>query len=314
MKKVSFVKNAERTGGTKYYGIYRAKCLNNSDPKGQGRVLAHIYVRDGELNYNESTHNWIPVLSPYGGVRGMGFYMIPPIHADGFVIFEQGSPRTPVWVGTYPFAPVREVEEEASKKVGYTVVKTLPTVPDELNSDPTKIIIKTQYPALNDPAPESDSNKIENLIIMDETKLELVHVNQPEYSYKPGGVSTADATSYIKLADGIIELGVKDVSGRLQSIQITTDGIKMESSMGDYVQVKDGSIQIKGSDQCQIKIEAIENGAVVINGRQVMLDGETIILGPPGALGGGSVVTTQSICPFVGLPIHQGSSKVLIGV
>ena len=70
-------------GRRDYYGAYRARCLNNNDPVGLGRILVHIYIRDGNLTYDESTHQWIPVLSPFGGVKGMGFYMIPPIHALG---------------------------------------------------------------------------------------------------------------------------------------------------------------------------------------------------------------------------------------
>jgi hypothetical protein len=57
------------TSKTIYYGIYRARCLNNNDPMGLGRVLAHIYSRDGSLSYDESSHTWVPVLSPYGGLR-----------------------------------------------------------------------------------------------------------------------------------------------------------------------------------------------------------------------------------------------------
>lgn len=311
-KSLGYVRSASPKSVSKYYGIYRAKCLDNNDPRAQGRILAHIYVRDGQLNYEEQSHQWIPVLSPYGGLSGMGLFMIPPIHADGFVIFEAGDTRKPVWIGAYPFAPAREIEEDASRRAGYAVIKTTPTVPVEMGGDYTKIVLKTQYPPQADPNIDNDSNTIENMIIMDETKLELFHVNQSNYEYKEGGVSSSDSCSFIRLLDQSVEIGVKTAEGKTYSIQVTGDGIRFSSDLGDYIQITDGRIQIIGTDASQIKIQATENGSVIINSKTTVVDGESIILGPPGAQGGGAVVTTQSVCPFVGFPVHQGSSKVMV--
>jgi hypothetical protein len=311
-KSLRQIRGASPQEVSKYYGIYRAKCLNNNDPRGQGRILVHIYVRDGRLNYEEQSHQWIPVLSPYGGLSGMGLFMIPPIHADGFVIFEAGDTRKPVWIGAYPFAPTREVDSQASQRAGYAVIKTTPTVPIEMGGDYTKIILKTQYPPQSDPDITSDTNTIENVILMDETKLELFHVNQSSYEYKEGGVSSSDSSSFIRLLDQSVEIGVKTSDGKTYAIQVTADGIRFSSNLGDYIQISDGRIQIVGTDAAQIKIEAKENGSVTIDSKNTVLDGESIILGPPGAAGGAAVVTTQSICPFVGFPVHQGSTKVMV--
>lgn len=311
-KRLGATKTASSQQSSKYYGIYRAKCLNNNDPRSQGRILVHVYVRDGPLNYDEDTHQWIPVLSPYGGLSGMGLFMIPPIHADGFVIFEAGDTRKPVWIGAYPFAPIREIDEDLSKRAGYAVIKTTPTVPIEMGGDATKIVLKTQYTTAENPNIDSDENSIENMIIMDETKLEMFHLNQQVFEHKESGSSSADSCSFIRLLDGSVEIGVKAPDGKTNSIQITADGVKISSNLGDYIMVSDGRIQIIGTDAAQIKIEAVEEGSVVILSKTTVVDGESIILGPPGAQGGGSVVTTQSICPFVGLPIHQGSSKVMV--
>lgn len=299
-------------GEQKYYGIYRAKCINNRDPLGRGRILAHIYLRDGALSYSEQSHQWIPVLTPYGGLRGMGMSMVPPLHADGFVIFEEGNTSMPVWIGAYPFAPLREVDEEASRKAGYTVINTLPTIPAEQAQDPTRIVIKTQYPSIEDPLPESNENVVENTIIMDESKLELFHINKNVYEYQEGGTGGSPG-SFIRLGDASIDMGVRGPDGRVFAISITGENINLSSSAGDQISISDNSIKIKGTDQGQIAVEAVENGSIVLNGRNVTVDGEQIIVGPPGALGGGGIVNTQSICPFVGLPIHQGSSKAIVG-
>jgi hypothetical protein len=305
--------SSPRTGGTKYYGIYRAKCINNQDPRSLGRILAHIYKRDGNLSYQEDIHQWIPVLSPYGGVKGMGFYMIPPIHAEGFVIFEEGISTRPVWIGTFPYAPTREIDEEASEAAGYGIVRVRPTVPAELENDPTKIVLKTQYPALSDPDPESNENKVENVITMDESKLELVHVHQGEYEYSPGGVSTGNASSFITMSDTSIVMGVRAADGRVFQIQIDAEGIRLISDLGDIISISDGSIQISGTDQSQIYIRAKDNGSILLEGKQVIADGEQLVLGPPGATGGGGVITSDCICPLTGLPTHIGSGKTIIG-
>jgi len=297
----------------KYYGIYRARCIDNSDPRGLGRVLVHIYTRDGNLSYQEDIHQWVPVLSPYGGLKGMGFYMIPPIHAEGFVIFEAGSPSSPVWIGTFPYAPAKEIDEEATRAAGYGIVKVTPTIPPELENDPTTIVLKTQYPALGNPDVESDDNKVENLIKMDEEALELVHINQNEYEYSPGGVSSASASSYIRLTDNAITLGVKGEEGKVYEIQIDSTGIRMISDLGDTIAIADGEITIQGTDTSQINIRAMDNGSINVNGKQVILDGEQIIVGPPGATGGGGVVTSDCICPFTGLPTHVSSGKTIVG-
>lgn len=297
----------------RYYGIYRAKCLNNADPEGRGRILAHIYIRDGQLSYSENSHQWVPVLTPYGGIRGMGMSMSPPIHADGFVIFEEGMPNTPVWIGAYPFAPLREVDEDASSTAGYTVIKTYPTTPPEQAQDPTRIVIKTQYPSLQDPSPESDDNAVENAIIMDENQLQLFHVNRDAYEYSEGGVGTGTPGSYIRLADSSIELGVTGQDGRTFNITIDSESIRLASSQGDQIQLTDGRIQIIGTDQSQVSITALENGSVTVNGKIVTVDGEQLIIGPPGAAGAGGTITTQCICPFTGLRTHVGSSKTIIG-
>lgn len=295
-----------------YYGIYRAKVLDNADPRNQGRVLLHIYAIDGEFNYTEDQHNWVPVLSPYGGISQMGLYMIPPIHAEGYVIFEEGNVNKPVWIGTYPFSAVTEVDEEASKSAGYTVLKQVPTIPPEL-TDPTRVIWKTQYLSKDNPEPDSDQNKVENIIVMDEKVLELVHVTQSEYKYEQGGVGKGNACSFFSLGENSVSIGVKGADSKVHQINITNKGIKLETPLGDTIQMTDGNIQLKGSQQCQIQIEALDAGSIIINGKQVLVDGENIIAGPPGSNGGGGVVTCDTVCPFVGLPIHIGSSKLIAG-
>lgn len=305
--------NAMSSTDTNYYGVYRAKCINNKDPEGLNRILVHIYEIDGELTYTEEGHDWIPVLSPYGGLPQMGLFMVPPLHAEGFVIFEKGNYTKPMWLGSYPFGADTVVDEEASEKLGYTVVDVKPTVPQESGGDPTRVIWKTQYPSLDAPDVESDKNPVENLIVMDEKKLQLLHVNQGAYNYSPGGVSPAQASSSATFGDGSIKFSVTTPQGNENFIEITAGGITAKIATGEQVKLTPGKINVTGAKETTIRLESKAGGSVIMEGKTVLADGEQIIWGPPGASGGGGCVTNDSVCPFVGLPIHIGSSKTTVG-
>lgn len=298
---------------TKYYGVYRAKCINNQDPEGRNRILVHIYEMDGELSYTEGDHNWVPVLSPYGGAPQMGLFMLPPIHAEGFVIFEAGNYSKPMWLGSYPFGAETTIDEEASEELGYTVVDVKPTIPPEAGDDPTRVIWKTQYPSLQNQDVESDKNPVENLIVMDEKKLQLLHVNQGAYTYSPGGVSPGDASSSATFGDGSIKFSVMTPQGKENFIEITASGITAKISSGEQIKLTPGKINITGGKKATIRIDSKSGGSVITEAKTVISDGESIIMGPPGATGGGGCVTNDSVCPFVGLPIHIGSSKTTVG-
>jgi hypothetical protein len=306
--------NPARNPELKYYGIYQAKCLNNLDPMDMGRVLVHIYRRDGDLNYDEQSHQWVPVLSPYGGNSKMGFFMLPPIHADGFVIFEDGSPNRPVWIGTYAFPPKLEIDVEASNTAGYTVFKKEATTPQETQGDPTRIVLKTQYMPVEDPNISSDTNKVENLLIMDESKLELVHVNQDQYKFDAGGITSNTARAYVKLEDSTVTLGVRNKDGEVHEIQVSEKGITIRTNDGGLFSMSNGFIELLGTEKTKTKINIKSLvGAVEVFSKQVLVDGEQIIQGAVGQQGGGGVVTCDTICPFVGKAIHLGSTKTIMG-
>jgi hypothetical protein len=290
------------------FGLYGAKVIDNNDPDGTGRVLVHIYRRDGVFNYSPQGHTWVPVLSPYGGNREMGMFMLPPIHAEGFVMFEGGDPLQPVWVGAYPLSPKTSVDEDASNQAGITIFKTAPTIPPEAAGDPTTAIIKTQYPGVKTPDIEDDVNRVENLIVMNEKKMEFAHINQTDYTYNRTGIDDSYVRSYITLKDNSLAIGVRNSDGEVHEISVTSSGIKFQTADGGYVQMSNGSIEISGAAETKITIKT--PGAIEINGKQVMFDGESLLLGPLGDQGGAGVVTSDAICPYVGFNCMVGSSKL----
>jgi hypothetical protein len=295
------------------YGIYAAKVIDNIDPENQGRILVHIYKRDGTLNYSKQNHTWVPVLSSYGGNREMGMYMLPPIHSEGYVIFEEGDPKQPVWIGSYPFSVLYSVDEEATEQAGVTIFKSEPSIPPEMASDPTRAIIKTQYSSLKNPEVDNDENVVENLIVMDESKLELNHINPDHYIYKKSGIDDSFARSYLKLENNSITMGVRSGDDSVHEISITSAGITLTTNDGANISMTEGGIQINGSNLSETKITMKTPGPIEINGKKVLVDGENIIVGPIGDNGGGGAVTSDVICPFAGFNCMAGSSKTIIG-
>lgn len=312
-RKLSPSEGARSNEGTKYYGVYKAKCIDNNDPDGLNKILVHIYGIDGEFNYSEENHRWIPVLSPFGGIPQMGLFMVPPIHSDGYVIFEGGKAGRPVWIGSFPFANRQIVDEEASKEAGYTIMRVEPTIPPEMQGDPTRVILKTQYPSLDNPDQTSNENPIENLLIMDESKLQLLHVNSTNYEYTDGGISQAQPSASVTLSDSSIRLGVTAANGTENFIEISNAGIQLSIGSGETINMGNKSVSIRGNKESTIELTSPNGGSVMINGTRVIFDGEKIISGPPGATGGGGAVTNDAICPFTGMATHVGSVKTIIG-
>jgi uncharacterized protein involved in type VI secretion and phage assembly len=78
-----------------FYGKYRGKVTDNSDPLMQGRIRARV-----PAVYGEDISGWALPCSPYAG-KGVGFYFIPPVHANVWIEFENGNPDYPIWTGCF---------------------------------------------------------------------------------------------------------------------------------------------------------------------------------------------------------------------
>lgn len=256
-----------QTEQTKYYGVYRAHIISNNDPLGVGRVQVHIFIRDGPLSYDTASHQWIPVLSPYGGLSQMGLFLAPPIGAEGYVTFEAGDPNLPVWNGSFANFNVTTLNQQATTAAGYGVVQVQPTIPPEIGSDASRIVWKTQNFTQNNPDPTSNSNPVENVLLMDNTQFTIQHVNQSAYQYSPGGITTGTPGSYIKLSDTSITLGVLSADNKRYEISVTNASITLTTNQGDQIILQDGFIKIKGSDTAQIQILGKNNGSLDKIGR-----------------------------------------------
>jgi uncharacterized protein involved in type VI secretion and phage assembly len=79
----------------KYFGKYRAVCVNNIDPM----RMARIQVSVPDVTGSRPT-TWAMPCLPVAG-NSMGIVAVPPRGAGVWVEFEQGDPDYPIWVGCY---------------------------------------------------------------------------------------------------------------------------------------------------------------------------------------------------------------------
>ena len=80
-------------GKTKYYGLYRASVVNNIDPLLQGRILVTV-IEPGGLFPSSWANPCVPVAGKQSGV-----FVLPAINSGVWIMFEEGDPDQPVWLG-----------------------------------------------------------------------------------------------------------------------------------------------------------------------------------------------------------------------
>lgn len=133
-----------------FYGKYRGKVVDNDDPSKLGRIRAKVpHVLHDEIS------GWATPCTPYAG-KNVGFFFIPPIDANVWIEFENGSQHYPIWSGC--FWGTDELDKD--------------------KADPKKKMIKTDFATItiNDDS-FSQEVKIETTndlnIIMDTSGIEL---------------------------------------------------------------------------------------------------------------------------------------------
>lgn len=132
---------SDNSGGTnthsqpeRYFGIYRAICVDPIDPKKSGRIKVWIPA----LNYTkfEDTDGmWAMPCTPYAGsnlekinekVSDFGSLYIPPKDAYVYVFFEDGDPSKPRYFGGLIIEGGIPTEQQAGDEYWkkHTVIKS----------------------------------------------------------------------------------------------------------------------------------------------------------------------------------------------
>lgn len=76
---------------TNLYGLYRGTVVTTLDPLGLGRLQVNVPSAMGA-----SDLSWARPCMPYSG-----WFMLPPTGTLVWVMFEEGNPADPVWMGIF---------------------------------------------------------------------------------------------------------------------------------------------------------------------------------------------------------------------
>lgn len=80
----------------KYYGKFRGFVVDNQDPQKRARLKLRIpsVLADAETG-------WALPCLPFGGLAGMGLFLVPEVDTQVWVEFEEGEITRPIWTGTF---------------------------------------------------------------------------------------------------------------------------------------------------------------------------------------------------------------------
>jgi hypothetical protein len=193
----------------------------------------------------------------------------PPIGAHGYVMYPGGDLKTiPVWMGAAVVTADTNSMKNANAKR---------TVAPEL-TDPTDFLIKTQYTTKRNQTLNTQANKVENFVKLNEEAIVLAHVRQDDYTnytysepnilnqpvnslvikndsitinLKHRGNSASNSNNLIISENGI-ELNFKSQQAT-SSIKLTTDGIKLDVNGKNSINIgTDGIIKIDSEKEIQL--------------------------------------------------------------
>lgn len=85
----------------RYYGVYIGKIEDTNDPEILGRVKVRVSaINTDKAKIPTSALPWAHFVSLGGGDPDHGDYKVPPVGAQVAVIYMQGDPHFPFWIGT----------------------------------------------------------------------------------------------------------------------------------------------------------------------------------------------------------------------
>lgn len=218
----------------RYYGMYRATCIDNKDPEEQGRIR----VRIPSITLNNTHPIWAWPVVPWAG-KDSGFFVVPDIDDPVMVCFENGDSRYPMWVGGY--WPKVEGANYA------------PTETYNKDGKPTKRIFKTKagHELSFEDDPENQSVKI---VWHDAAK--------DKYSFfaftNDGSVQFANHKGCfmeLRATDDDERTLIMDKSGNL--ITQDKDGTKVVDKNGNVFELKKDTIQLIGTKDFVVNVPTI---------------------------------------------------------
>jgi len=109
-----------------FFGKYRGKVENNTDPQQQGRLQVSV-----PAVYGDNRNSWAMPCVAFAGPQ-VGFFTLPPTGANVWVEFEGGNPDYPIWAGCFwglgeaPAVPAVEAMKVLKTETGSLTINDLP--------------------------------------------------------------------------------------------------------------------------------------------------------------------------------------------
>lgn len=234
---------------------------------------SEILVQERETK----TPVYAEIMTPIGGLPNMAMQWVPPVGAVGYILFQGGDSRRPVWIGS----KLMPWDAAGSDNIADADVRNGLVEADDGAHD---FIIKTQNTTFeNQDVDDAENNKVENILKMSKGEFTLAKVKQDDnYEYKTEKYNLEDANyNIIKLTDEEIKIKYKmEDEGDYTTLQLNSDIAKLEMKNGgntNNIAIGKDGIQIDGNNGSVIVINT--DGTITISGKKVVVDADKIELG-----------------------------------
>jgi hypothetical protein len=245
--------------GSPLQGIFEAEVLDTSMFNEMGRIRVKLAsMSDPEL------WEYAIVLTPYGGLPNMGVQSLPPVGAWGCVAYLRGDQSYPVWMGSMLRYYQTETGKEMDKKIANPVEAT----------EPTEFVIKTQYTTPENLDIDSDDNKVENILRLNENYFQMTHVQQSDkynYEKKAYEAEKNKPMNTITIKDNEIRLKVRTKEDDADRFFVVDQGkVRFEYDKDHWIDFD--------VDRCIIKsgkadIEIKDFGKIIVTADRIELNG-----------------------------------------
>jgi len=131
--RVAFRKGFERLG--RFYGIYEAFVVENSDPSKMGRLRLTVPIIHGA--HRGAQLVWAQAITQWTG-KGYGVFILPKVGDKVMVQFKNGNPRYPMW--SHGFRVIGDIPERYLNDYTYGI-KTPNGIEVYIDDQAKKVVI-----------------------------------------------------------------------------------------------------------------------------------------------------------------------------
>lgn len=253
------------TGYLQARGLYRCTVMDTSNFLETGYIQIRIHGLDPLDIFQDAE-----IMTPFGGLEGMGIQALPPIGSIGFVLFELERDERPVFIGSKLVGGVPNEDNQAEEDAVLNRVES---------EDPSDFIIKTQYTQFEERELTGKENKVENILKMTENELTLAKVKQSDdnYEYPEEGYDMKEsAYNIMQLTDEAITLRFKfGDNSSSNEIVVKEDDVSMsfDTEAGEMaIRVNENDIILQTTKST---VTINKDGNVVVEADKIELGGDS---------------------------------------